>query len=114
MVSKHELGTAASDDGHSYSVTVLHNRDSGFVAIEAANGHADVRVLAADSQEGLVLTRTRERPREDIQWYIFDRALRLHRGQRTYLFKPIHRMHWTRTRAMLDAADVAVSWIRAC
>lgn len=105
---------AASEDGHSYSVTVLHNRDSAFVAIEGTNGQAGVRVIAADSQEGSVLTRTRERLREEIsQWVYFDRALRLHRGQRTYLFKPIHRMHWTRTRAMLDAADVAVSWIRA-
>ena len=38
----------------------------------------------------------------------FDRSLRLHRGEKTYLFKPIQRMHWTRTRALLDAADITI------
>jgi hypothetical protein len=32
----------------------------------------------------------------------------LHRGEKTYLFKPIQRMHWTRTRALLDAADITI------
>jgi hypothetical protein len=58
-------------------------------------------------------TSTRERLREErTQWVYFDRALRLHRGEKTYLFKPIHRMHWTRTRAMLDAADIVIGSTR--
>jgi hypothetical protein len=104
-----ELDTS-SGDGTRHSVTVLHDSDSGFIATQPANGNGSVRVLAADSQEALILARTREQLREErAQWVYFDRALRLHRGDNTYLFKPIHRMHWTRTRAMLDAADVAVS-----
>ena len=108
-----ELNAALGDDQR-YSVTVLHDADSGFIAVEPANGQASVRVLAADSQEAHILARARERLREErSQWVYFDRALRLHRGERTYLFKPIHRMHWTRTRGMLDAADVATSSMRA-
>ena len=108
-----ELDAALGDDQR-YSVTVLHDADSGFVAIEPANDDASVRVLAADSQEAHILARAREQLREErSQWVYFDRALRLHRGERTYLFKPIHRMHWTRTRGMLDAADVAISSMRA-
>jgi hypothetical protein len=96
-----------------HSVTVLHDTRSGFVAIEPANGRATARVLSADSVAARTLAGTRDRLREErAQWVYFDRALRLHRGPSTFLFKPIHRMHWTRTRAMLDAADVVVGSIR--
>lgn len=104
-----EMDATSIDDGTRHSVTVLYDQSSGFVAIEPSNGDASVLVLATDSSEAKTLARTREQLREKrTQWMYFDRALRLHRGEKAYLFKPIHRMHWTRTRAMLDAADVAV------
>jgi hypothetical protein len=96
-----------------YCVTVLHDANSGFIAVEPANGHATIRVFAVSSGSARILTATRERLREEhAQWVYFDRALRIHRGERTYLFKPIHRMHWTRTRAMLDAADIVIGSMR--
>ena len=100
----------ANADGETrHSVTVLHDAHSGFIAIEPASGRAEVRVLAADSAAARTLAATRERLREkQTQWVYFDRALRLYRGEKTYLFKPIHRMHWTRTRAMLDAVDIVI------
>lgn len=86
---------------------------SGFLQIERANGDASVRVLAATLMEAETLTRTREQLREEgRRWAYFGRALRLHRGEKTYLFKPIQQLHWIRIRAMLDAADVAVSSIQ--
>ena len=104
----------ANGDGNArHSVTVLHDTRSGFVAVEPANGRATARVLSADSAAARTMAGTRERLREErAQWVYFDRALRLHRGPSIFLFKPIHRMHWTRTRAMLDAADVFVGSIR--
>jgi hypothetical protein len=96
-----------------YRVTILHDADSGFIAVEPANGHAPVRVLAVNSATARTFAATRERLREErAQWVYFDRALRIHRDERTYLFKPIHRMHWTRTRAMLDAADIVIGGMR--
>lgn len=107
-----ELDTA-SEDGRRYSVSVMHDADSGFIAAEPVNGDASVRVFTADSEEARTLARTRKQLREEhSQWVYFDRALRLHRGEKTYLFKPLHRMHWTRTRALLDAADVAVGLVQ--
>jgi len=96
-------------DGNHHSVTVLYDDHSGFVAIEPANGRALIRVLRADAESARTLARTREQLREEnAQWVYFDRSLRLHRGRTTYFFKPIQRMHWTRTRAMLDAADIEI------
>lgn len=96
-----------------YSVNVIHDARSGFIAIEPTRGRAKLRVLSADLAEAQTLARTREQLREQrAQWVYFDRALRLYSGENIYLFKPIQRMHWTRTRAMLDAADVVIGSAR--
>jgi len=119
--SKKELQTYAEwlqrefdgqSDGEHHSVTVLHDDDSGFVAIETAKERAPVRIVRADAESARTLARTREQLRVDhAQWVYFDRSLRLHDGKKTYFFKPIQRMHWTRTRAMLDAADITIGQI---
>jgi hypothetical protein len=109
---KRELGGNGNGNTQ-YRVTILHAAESGFIAVEPANGGASVRVLAANSGAARTLASTRERLREEhAQWVYFDRGLRLHGGEKTYLFKPIHRMHWTRTRAMLDAADIVIGGMR--
>jgi N-6 DNA Methylase len=97
-------------DGEHHSVTVLHDGYSGFVAIEPAKDCGSIRVVGADAESARTLARTREQLREKhAQWVYFDRSLRLHDGKKTYFFKPIQRMHWTRTRAQLDAADISIS-----
>jgi hypothetical protein len=103
-----ELEANAEEDTH-YTVTVLYDERSGFIAIEPINERTSVRVLAANSAAAKRLAETREQLREKrAQWVYFDRSLRIHRGASTYMFKPIQRMHWTRTRAMLDAADITI------
>lgn len=95
-----------------HAVSVIHDGHSGFVAIDLTTDHevaAKVRVLRADATGAATLARTRAQlRRESAQWVYFDRALRIYRPHTTYLFKPIQRMHWTRTRAMLDAADIII------
>lgn len=99
----------ASGEGVSWSVTILHDTASGFIAIEPAKGKITAQVLTADSHQVGKFTRTREKLREEkTQWVYFDRALRIYQGEGIYLFKPIQRMHWTRSRAILDAHDIAI------
>jgi hypothetical protein len=94
-------------------VTVLHDARSGFIAVEPAKGCGTVKVIAADASDARTLARTREQLRvEHSQWVYFNRSLRLHRGRKTFIFKPIARMHWTRSLAMLDAADLFISTMR--
>ena len=94
--------------GH-HAVSVIHDDISGFVAVEPAKNRGSVRVVRADAESARSLARTREQLREEhAQWVYFDRSLRLLRGKKTYVFKPIQRMHWTRSRAMLDAADITI------
>jgi hypothetical protein len=101
------------DGAQHHSVTVLHDARSGFIAVEPAKGCGTVKVIAADASDARTLARTREQLRvEHSQWVYFNRSLRLHRGRKTFIFKPIARMHWTRSLAMLDAADLFISTMR--
>jgi hypothetical protein len=53
----------------------------------------------------LALARTKVR-QQFAQWFYFDRNLRIFDGPVTYVCKPMQRMHWTQTQAMLDAGDI--------
>jgi len=106
-----EFDGQAGDERH--SVTVLHDDHSGFVAVEPVKNRTLIRVVRADAESARALASTREKLREEhAQWVYFDRSLRLHKGNKTYFFKPIQRMNWTRTRALLDAADIAIGQIK--
>jgi hypothetical protein len=40
---------------------------------------------------------------EKGQWLYFDRNLRIYEGHSIYLLKPLQRIHWLRSQALLDA-----------
>lgn len=64
-------------------------------------------VLSADSEEAAAFAETRSRLlRQHAQWVYFNRNLRIYRGRQTYIVKPLHRVHWTESTAMMDAGDV--------
>jgi len=93
-----------------YSVSVVFDNQSAFVAVEFTmdlNLPTVVSVLRGDAVAARELQRTRENLRqESAQWVYFNRDLKLYHGPYIYLFKPMERFHWTRTQAMLDAAEI--------
>lgn len=110
---RRELDAQADEESlRRHAVSVLYDDRSGFVAVESTTDRAAaarVRVVRAGREEAATLARTRDGLREEAgQWVYFDRSLRIYRPNKAYLFKPIHRMHWTRSQAMLDAADVHI------
>lgn len=44
--------------------------------------------------------------RRHNQWVYFERNVRLYEGNATYLFKPFERLHWTDSKAQLDAGAI--------
>lgn len=91
-------------------ITVVYDDHSGMIAVDLlpeASGSQKVDVLNADSQTANEFRRVREHVREEgSQWVYFDRNLRIYEGSRTYLFKPMQRVHWTRSQAFIDAGEI--------
>jgi hypothetical protein len=66
-------------------------------------------VIAATEQLSTEFARARSMVREKRgQWLYFDRNLRIFEGTTTFILKPLQRMHWLRSQALLDA-DAMIS-----
>ena len=80
------------------------------VAIDLIEGTArqqTASVLDASATQASILTQTRTRLMEQrAQWLYFNRNLRVYDGPRTYILKPLQRLHWTRTQAITDAREI--------
>jgi hypothetical protein len=115
---KTELDDFVNGDGDRlHRVTVVCSDDSAAVEVDFTRDHKlaeKIEVLRASSEEAKAFQKTRERLLEQrAQWVYFNRNLRLYRGHKTYLFKPLHRFHWTESVAMMDASDLIAETLAA-
>ena len=93
-----------------HRVTAVHDADSGMVEVDLVR-HTEtkqsVAVLQADDPTAREFQKVRDRLREKrSQWVYFDRNLRIYEDTRTYLFKPMQRLHWTESQAIADAGEI--------
>lgn len=100
-----------------HAITVVHNGSSGMAAIELqrhATTQVPPRILSANSQTASEFKSIRDQVRSSYsQWIYFERNLRIFDGDVTYLFKPRHRLAWTRSQALVDAGIVVADTIAA-
>ncbi len=110
---KSELDDFAGDfAGRSHKITVVADEASAMIEIDFTTDHEAARkalIVSASASEAKALRQTRNRLLKDEgawQWAYFDRNLRIYRGRKTYLFKPLHRFHWTVSNALTDASQI--------
>lgn len=100
----------ATDDR--YVVEVIHEQESAMVVAHRAPARlisASIRILSADAQEAKSLHEIRQHLLErHSQWLYFERALRRYERETntSCLFKPMQRLHWLRSQALIDAGEV--------
>ena len=80
------------------------------VKIDLEPNHSRVRgtqVLAATNEMNRELGTMQSLLRERrSQWVYFNRNLRIYEGTTTYIAKPMQRLHWLESQAMLDANEI--------
>ena len=108
---KRELDEFIADSSERrHRVTVVHEADAAMIEIDLVPDAAAIRtpaILTASDKVAAKLRRTRsDLLVEHAQWVYFERSLRVYRGTKTYVFKPLQRFHWTESSAMLDAGDL--------
>jgi len=106
-----ELDAFVTGEGELWhDVTAVCSGASSMVCVDLREDPGRKRgptVLDANSRTAQELAHATENlRRRHSQWVYFDRNLRVYEGHRTYLLKPMERLHWTRTQAMLDAGEV--------
>jgi hypothetical protein len=108
------LGTAA-DTRH--SVEIIVGGGSGLIAVNLVSGvrrQEPVQIWDASNEDARRLAEARTHLIEQrSQWLYFNRNLRVYDGLRTYILKPLQRLHWTRTQAIQDAGEIIADSLRS-
>jgi hypothetical protein len=112
-VLKEELDSlieVATNDRH--LVDAIYEKGSAMIVVHRGPARplrASIRILPANAEEARSLCQIRE----DLllrhsQWLYFERALRRYKREagEIYLFKPMQRLYWLRSQAMIDAGEV--------
>lgn len=93
-----------------HHVVIVYDGQSGMVEVTLASNGQQARpaqVYNADETVGSELAALRRRVLDEAgQWIYFDRNLHLYRDDRVYLLKPMQRVGWTRSQALLDADEI--------
>ena len=92
-----------------HNISIMTDEHSGMIAIELvwSNQRKPIEIERADTHAVREFVAVRERLLErQSQWVYFNRDLRIYEDERVYLFKPMQRIHWTRSQALVDAGEI--------
>jgi len=105
-----ELDAFLGDVGAHHEVNIYSGNEAGLVEIALSRDRKDNQDVPVSQISGDLLAelgRTRANLRERLgQWFYVERNLRIYQGSTLYISKPMQRMHWTESQAMLDAGDL--------
>jgi len=109
-------GFVGSSSSTRHLVEVLADGGSGLVSVDLVKtkGKAqNVTIWDASDGAASLLAETRSHLIERrAQWLYFNRNLRIYDGSRTYILKPLQRLHWTQTQAIEDAREIIADSLR--
>ncbi len=95
-----------------HKVEVFYDKTSrtGMIDVELLKNSRSplrVEVQAVDEATSADFRRAKELARKKRgQWLYFQRNLRIYQGSRVLLLKPLERLHWLRSQALLDADTI--------
>ncbi|HEY4247399.1 MAG TPA: N-6 DNA methylase [Lacunisphaera sp.] len=108
-------GFVGADSDRLHRVSIVHEHDSAMIEVDFTTDRraaGEIAIFPANRDTAAALRKTRDKLlREYAQWVYFNRDLRVYRGRQTYLFKPLHRFHWTESAAMMDAGQIIAETI---
>lgn len=105
---KSELDSFLRSDSTHHQVDITYDDVSGMVQVSLGKDMSGaVRAMKADAETASAFADVRQLlRRRRSQWIYFDRNLLQFEGSQTWLFKPLQKMHWTRSQALVDADQI--------
>ncbi len=95
--ARHRVRIAVGNDAAAVEIMLLENTRATLpISVERASPQLSVELALAQSSAR----------QEFAQWFYFDRNLRIYNDALTYVCKPMQRMQWTQTQAVLDAGEI--------
>ena len=106
------------DSAYRHRVQVFFNRQQAAIEVSLETGNSTKNLIRIQEVQGDLsaqLSKLSERLKQQhSQWMYFDRHLTIFDGPRTYLFKPMQKLHWLRSQALIDADNlIAATLVQA-
>lgn len=92
-----------------YQIAIYYDGHSGMMSVNLTQEKLDeyVKVQKVNPETSSEFYKLRRRLlRHHSQWFYFERNLTVFDGDTTYLFKPMQRLHWLRSQALVDADNL--------
>jgi hypothetical protein len=97
VAARHRVRIAAGNDTAVVEIVLIENTNTTQpISVELAGPQLSVELALAQANAR----------QEFAQWFYFDRNLRIYNAALTYVCKPMQRMQWTQTQALLDAGEI--------
>ena len=107
---KSELDSFLGETSQRHTVRIVCGTSFGMVRIDVEQNHVrgpEIQVLTATDEMARELQTMQLFLRERrSQWIYFNRNLRIYEGTTTYIAKPMQRLHWLESQAMIDANEI--------
>ena len=92
---------------HGHQATVYFSNLGAIVCLEKTNDPKELRIIKQDKEfEELYRNLQARLEVRKMQWLYFERNLRFYDKDKVYLFKPCEKLHWLKSRALIDADEI--------
>ncbi|HET6248286.1 MAG TPA: N-6 DNA methylase [Tepidisphaeraceae bacterium] len=92
-----------------HTIDVVYEDASAMIVVDRGKAlpmQQSVKIIRAGDAAAFALQRVRDRiTTKHRQWMYFSRDLRKYQNGTTYLFKPMQRIHWLPSQALVDAGE---------
>jgi hypothetical protein len=98
-----------NEDNELHIINVLYHNTTGMleITIDEVSTADTLQIRRANKALAQEFTKLRSRLlKQHSQWLYFERNLTIFDNERTYLFKPMERLHWLPSQALTDASDL--------
>ena len=96
-------------DTTTHNLSIVVDDHSGMIEVELVwlEDQRPCAIMKADDRTAKEFMAIREHLLErQSQWIYFNRNLRIYDGEKIYIFKPMQRLHWTVSQAIMDAGEI--------
>lgn len=96
-----------------HEIVAVHDDTSAMISIDLKhNINPKPAIFKADQKEACEFDKIRQNLlKEHSQWFYFNRGLRIYNGTQTFFFKPMQKISWSKSQALVDAGEIIAETI---
>lgn len=108
LLLKNKLDNFIGQKSIYHKIVAIHDSASAMISIDLKhNINPKPAIFKADQKVACEFEKIRQNLlKEHSQWFYFNRGLRIYKGTQTFFFKPMQKISWIKSQALVDAGEI--------